>query len=134
MSDIERAIVALEKLISGEIGLRNIHKTVTLPRAITALRAQLEREEPEPLTLEELREMDGKPVWIVWIGNESSQFTDPEYALVDSRKQKAESLRCIYRFEYYGKTWLAYRQPPKEVHHEHRTRRPLLQSLLRYLP
>ena len=31
--------------------------------AISALRAQQERENPETLTLDELRQMDGDPVW-----------------------------------------------------------------------
>lgn len=33
--------------------------------AIAALRAQQEREKPKPLTLNELLEMDGEPVWVV---------------------------------------------------------------------
>lgn len=34
-----------------------------IERAITALREKLEREQNEPLTLEQLRQMDGQPVW-----------------------------------------------------------------------
>lgn len=35
-----------------------------LNMAIAALRAQQEAEKNEPLTLEELREMEGEPVWL----------------------------------------------------------------------
>ncbi len=35
-----------------------------LEMAIDALRAQQERENPKPLTLDELRQMDGEPVWV----------------------------------------------------------------------
>lgn len=36
-----------------------------LDMALSALRTQQEREDPKPLTLDELRQMDGEPVWVV---------------------------------------------------------------------
>ena len=67
--------------------------------------------EPGPLTLEELRQMEGEPVWIVWpdnrikskwwiVGNydwHMMEFSDP---LTERR---------------YGSVWIAYRHKPKEV-------------------
>lgn len=38
-------------------------RTEAVTRAITALREKLERQQNDPLTIEELREMDGEPVW-----------------------------------------------------------------------
>ena len=43
-----------------------------LIKATQALRAQQERENPKPLTLEELREMDEEPVWCVWLDTQKS--------------------------------------------------------------
>lgn len=42
--------------------------------ALAALRAQEERERNDPLTLEDLREMDGEPVWVV-VQNAYESFT-----------------------------------------------------------
>ena len=65
----------------------------------------------EPLTLEQLREMDGRPVWIVGI---TQKWLSPRWAIVDRDN-------CLVRtainwspvfFENYGRTWLAYAYPP----------------------
>lgn len=66
----------------------------------------------EPLTLEELREMDGKPVWIERI--ESDSTDDGEWALVFC-KEKFCRTSCgnIVLFCWYGTGWLAYRRPPE---------------------
>ena len=71
--------------------------------------------ENEPLTLDDLRQMGGEPIWI-------KEF--PPYAFAG---YKVLSLRVvdvygdivcedgdIYEYERYGKTWLAYRSKPKE--------------------
>lgn len=65
----------------------------------------------DPLTLDELREMDGEPVWVV-------EEEHPHYALITG--VCSESLWLICRedeaemlFEEYGKTWLAYRREPE---------------------
>ncbi len=79
--------------------------------AIAALQAQQERENQKPLTLDELRQMDGGPVWVefhlglftpVWM-----LVNAPEHAAYDSLHQKV----C---FDCYGDAWLAYRHKPKE--------------------
>ncbi len=80
--------------------------------AIAALRAQQEAENPKPLTLTELREMDGEPVWVQSPGM-------PEYgrwAIVEGVdiEQKILWLRADYTCHDYGKVWLAYRHKPKE--------------------
>lgn len=78
----------------------------------------LERCAPnEPLTLDELREMDGEPVYVVpkdkpahcggWCG--VTVWKCDRYSYV-SLLRDADS---GWGFEKYGKTWIAYRRPPE---------------------
>ncbi len=66
----------------------------------------------DPLTLEELREMDGEPVWIIPICGSGGFCTwmlvDAEYELC----REAHGEMAV--FENCGKTWLAYRYKPEE--------------------
>lgn len=68
----------------------------------------------EPLTLEELREMKGQPVWTVTTGLDGSGrwelVCDVDYEDV------LEMASCVDRFyaiemDIYGSTWTAYRRP-----------------------
>ena len=81
-----------------------------LDMAISALRQQDHFREVtkkvEPLTLDELRKMDGEPVWLVNQNGGRWVIMSGAY-LWDSRKNAD-----------YGKTWLAYRQKPEEDGHE----------------
>ncbi len=65
--NIEEAIKILE---SGSEMTDYPHTSEMLDEAcdmaVAALRAQAEAEQNVPLTLDELREMDGEPVWIVF--------------------------------------------------------------------
>lgn len=69
----------------------------------------------DPLTLEELREMDGEPVWVVNSPTKREEGFFDEWALVSVRRKNAESVGTIYHFENYGDYWLAYRRKPEEV-------------------
>ena len=79
--------------------------------AISALRQQ-EHDRNEPLTLDELRQMEGHPVYIV----ENTEY----WAIVNSFDQAGVYLLSYGNpddygyFGFYGKTWLAYRQKPEE--------------------
>ena len=81
--------------------------------AISALR-QKERfgEANKTLTLDELRQMEGQPVYIV----ENTEY----WAIVNSFDQAGVYLLSYGNpddygyFGLYGKTWLAYRQKPEE--------------------
>lgn len=68
-----------------------------------AIRAQ--ETEDKPLTLDEMREMGGKPYWHVSLRKESPpphwNILDPFYA------QHIEGYK-------YGENWLAYRRKPEE--------------------
>ena len=64
----------------------------------------------EPLTLDELRKMDGKPVWVQSPGV-------PEYgrwAIVEGVGENCLFLHDDFTCHDYGKTWLAYRKKPEE--------------------
>lgn len=91
--------------------------------AVTALRAQQALENHEPLTLEELREMNGEPVWCVdGSGNETWGLVDMSYSHIDVIDHDSGSWRGeFYNMRGDGKNglhrigWLAYRHKPKEV-------------------
>lgn len=77
--------------------------------ALSALREKQERENPKPLTLDELRDRNGKPIYIV-----SKEFGDSwEIASYDKRRFFGRGL--CYWLDDYGKTWLAYDHEPKEA-------------------
>lgn len=109
------------------------------PAAVTALRAYaaatdnaelaadiinwVGAEPNEPLTLEELREMDEEPVWVKQLKGLS--VCDTDWAVVEFRLQpdvKHDKIRVWWpgsededtpSEDDYGKTWLAYRRPPE---------------------
>lgn len=64
-----------------------------------------------PLTLEELREMDGEPVWVTSVNN----WRGRSWTLVDTKYEICREVHGgLAVFENYGKTWLAYRRKPEE--------------------
>lgn len=77
----------------------------------------------EPLTLEQLRQMDGEPVWVKQLKGLSVRDTD--WAVVEFRLApdvKHDKIRVWWpgsededtpSEDDYGKTWLAYRRPPE---------------------
>lgn len=68
----------------------------------------------DPLTLDELREMDGEPVWIERVGDNS--HIDSNWAFVIRENCLCKTAdRCVAFFELYGKAWLAYRRKPEEA-------------------
>lgn len=67
----------------------------------------------EPLTIEQLREMDGEPVWIVDIGGRN--WYGPGCAIVDRENNLVRTVKNwnpVF-FEKYGERWLAYCRPPE---------------------
>ena len=74
----------------------------------------------EPLTIEQLREMDGEPVWCKWLLPEDRAIEQGKWFIVISGdkagleiKRPAEYGRHFCKIDDYGKTWLAYRRPPE---------------------
>ena len=75
--------------------------------SLEALREKAERENPQPLTLEELRQMDGQPVWIDdwWEDSHGWELSmDAADYFEGERRTEKE----------YGSIWVAYRHKPKE--------------------
>lgn len=71
----------------------------------------------EPLTLAQLREMDGKPVRVHNLRPEKKKF-EWQNALVCKFRETAEHSFYTYRFSDYGKTWLAYAYQPAHIDRE----------------
>jgi len=87
--------------------------TAAYVEGLAALHTQQEQENPKPLKLDELREMDGEPVWIERHDSNSSE--DKEWALVFAEGGFCRtSVGNIAFLALYGQTWLAYRHKPKE--------------------
>ena len=72
-----------------------------------------EKPENKPLTLEQLREMDGEPVWVKEIDGTGCG----EWTIIDIGAQtemlKALSPDTGYKEYNYGKTWIAYVRKPE---------------------
>ena len=74
----------------------------------------------EPLTIEQLREMDGEPVWCKWLLPEDRAIEQGKWFIVISGdkagleiKRPAEYGCHFCKIDDFGKTWLAYRRPPE---------------------
>ena len=118
---IERAKQLAKQWANGYVcSLREEEEEEYHKLCFSALRAQqqLERnskelESNEPLTADELRDMDGEPVYI-----HSDTFPgDCGWRVV----KKASVLDIqftdgdCFLFTFYGKSWIAYRRKPEEV-------------------
>ena len=127
---VEEAISVLERLAHTESKWPGTEATLeSLDMALSALRAQQEHEINEPLTLDELRQMEGEPVWTVGV----SYTQDGTFSMWDIIESVDENgIQFGYSCEHpewwaYGlKTtdgkrllgWLAYRRKPEEDNDE----------------
>ena len=108
----EEAIKQLK--ITRECDVDTVAQIKALDVAINALS---NRPTGEPMTLEQLREMDGQPVWIERIGSDSPE--DKEWALVFCKEKFCRTSRGnIALFGCYGIGWLAYAYPPAHIDRE----------------
>lgn len=91
--------------------------------ALNALREKAERENPQPLTIEELLQMDGELVWFEVIDakdytvqKESSwaEVCIPTWERAVWFERFGNECEGKPKMENYGKTWIAYRHKPKE--------------------
>lgn len=109
---------AIEYLTRCEDGLdQNFDCAVQM--AISALRAQQQTEKNEPLTLEQLRRMDGEPVFVVAMPGSPKEKFYPEWCIVSIIGERGAATiggveHTWYDFEDYGTEWLAYRHKPEE--------------------
>lgn len=111
----EKRIVVLERLAHTESKWPGTEDTLdALDAAISALRDRIAHQNPQPLTLEELREMDGEPVWIEFFSKTSRTGKWNGWAIVDNRFETQEFMEMHHlKFSFYGKSWKAYRRPPE---------------------
>ena len=66
----------------------------------------------EPLTLEQLREMDGEPVWVEFEDG-SGGLWGIVHITIFAQIVFANGLHCTIGERYYGKSYKAYRRPPE---------------------
>lgn len=107
----EDAIYTLDRLRHIEAKWPGTEDTLkAIEMAIRAIRAVSSK---EPLTLDQLRCMDGKPVWVQTPGIEKYG----RWAIVAGVDIEDNALYCQgdYTCRDYGKTWLAYAYPPTHI-------------------
>lgn len=89
----------------------SVHGCAVLKAAVGRLEELTAPPSNAPLTLEELREMDGEPVWVTSVNNGRGR----SWTLVDTKYEICREVHGgLAVFENYGKTWLAYRRKPEE--------------------
>ena len=66
----------------------------------------------EPLTIEQLREMDGEPVWVEFEDG-SGGLWGIVHITIFAQIVFANGLHCTIGERYYGKSYKAYRRPPE---------------------
>lgn len=71
-----------------------------------------------PLTLEQLREMEGEPVWISYVNSAKGKYHivrafGPNSIIFDEYDKEFGPYKSLF-LGNYGKTWLAYRRRPEE--------------------
>ncbi|WP_304508938.1 hypothetical protein [Anaerotignum sp.] len=83
--------------------------------AIQAVQEKLERENPKPLTLDELESMVDEPIYCVSIdGEEKNQWGILALSMMGTVGIWTDEI-YIFLERDYGKTWLAYRYKPDLV-------------------
>lgn len=78
-------------------------------------RYKAEHENPQPLTLEELRRMDGQPVWVTFADNYvpvTHTQIPPLWMIVSAEDEELQAKNEYVCFSDIG--WIAYRSKPKE--------------------
>ena len=93
-----------------------------LDMAIAALRQQEHFREVtkkvEPLTIDELREMDGEPVYCVEITGREEWLFRRDGGFADMYGEFTSDDFMVW--DNYGKLWWCYRQKPEEDDHDER--------------
>ena len=80
------------------------YREEALTMAVSALREREERENPKPLTIEDLKQSEGRSVWWDWCG---------EYCLC--KKEYVVTSNGTFSFNFVVNNGNAYRNKPKEA-------------------
>lgn len=102
---------AIQYLYWIKISTTKLNLRASIDFAMDVLRAQRERENPQPLDVEELMKMGGLPVWVVFIDNIN---VPAQWYIVGSVDWNIMGFNDDIRSDN-KQTWLAYKYPPKEV-------------------
>lgn len=126
MNETERAIEILKTMIKENMEFMEIEEDEDATAiceaenwassiALQALREKQARENPKPLTLDELRQRNGKPVWCQ---EQNSIYPCREWGIVHSLEPFGDfaifGTHLSFETVMYG-AWLAYDYPPKEA-------------------
>lgn len=79
--------------------------------ALTALRSMPEA--GEPLSLKQLKQMDGKPVWVEFIGHPDGTPIEPLWMLVNCREKRL--VTDVEYVDWNSEGWFAYSYPPAHI-------------------
>lgn len=110
---IEEAIKAMQNIDLVLSVTESEHEAARM--AISALRAQAERENPQPLTLEELRRMDGQPVWVTFLDDVFTiGHTAPLWMIVNAEEKEFQAKNEYVCFSDIG--CIAYVDMPMNVY------------------
>ena len=94
----------------------HIHIKEAMDMAIAALQEKAERENPKPLTIEELKQMGGCPVYVIPLQPFQQQWEGWHLMYDDCSGAAVPGIEYWnWSLEDYGETWIAYRHKPKEV-------------------
>lgn len=88
-----------------------------IDRALISLRLERQRDNPKPLTIEELKLMDQEPVYVVPLKLRKGE--EAEYCVMHNEEALIPGCECAWwELKDYGETWEAYRHKPKEATEE----------------
>ena len=117
-------LIGIERLLDTDVVRKSKTASWLLDQVLHDIQAMPTLTLPnEPLTIEQLREMDGEPVWVKQLKGLS--VCDTDWAVVEFRLEpdvKHDKIRVWWpgsededtpSEDDYGKTWLAYRRPPE---------------------
>lgn len=90
------------------------HHARTKAKAIAAWNRRVQPDNP-PLTLEQLRQMEGEPVWCEWMNVWALVYIDGaneiEFTYYDGSQNTFSELEK--RYGKYGSAWIAYARKPE---------------------
>lgn len=116
-SNWSKSVITIKRLKS-ELTQEKIDNTNLIGELATVAaerdRYKAERENPQPLTLEELRRMDGQPVWVTFADNYvpvTHTQIPPLWMIVSAEDEELQAKNEYVCFSDIG--WIAYRSKPK---------------------
>ena len=109
MNELTALAYRLNSMRNHQATTEGLKTTAVLLEAAAILSTHPYAKPNDPLTLEELRELDGEPMWVEFLYNKA-----PRWMLVNTEDDDVQSVYTSADFESYGEQWLAYRRRPEE--------------------